>query len=1112
MKIKQKAYNLAVFLFIWGLVLIMPVLAQEPLPAANKSEILRYREQQDIFSNDLQGLGYSEAAQIIKDETSSETKLSYYYKQGKDYFDNGQYEKALMEFNNALDWNRQYKPALKYVGLIEEKMRQQQQLKKKEELAEKKTKEEEERRQENENARLSREEKAKYEQSIKFELEQYRNFKKLNEAKLKDVLDGKLKQYESEKKIQEELSREREKAKAKNAGLETIARLKAEKEQSEKFLRMKLAKEKEAQLENLEQNKRLAEQQKEKDLAERIAVEEILSLEREKAKHEQFIKLGQEKSKNFKKLNEAGFREKLSQKLKKQDLVKQSRKELLKSQNIPEVKGLETAITQATPDSLELSKIQQGFEDKYTKLFRENEAIKKDYNNLLAQVKELLVDSDRAREFEALLEKNNSALELYRKENERVKKDYNNLLLQVKMLLIYRQRIKKLEGLLEDNKINITSLGREKEVAILEKNELKRRNKEIEQSRSQLLKDRDSYKEAYEKLKDTYEKLYSDAVANKLKVKEYMNDTPLLVQKNKDMEAELKQLRDENGKTMKDYEAALLQLKELMRNSRRAKGLEDILAKSKADLNSLTSERDALKAERSRVLFQMKGLLRDRRRAKKLESLLEESNAEIKTMQKENETAKKGYNSLSAQVKALVIDKNRLKDIEEILEKNKADMSLLVKDSEAVKEENAKLKGKIKQFENEQVKLFHDRDKYKTAYENARNDTAVKELKIGISNLEKEKSGFLSQLKQAQEENETVKKEYNGLLAQVNDLLADKKRLKELEGAVEKNQADKSLLEKDNKSVKAENLELKDKIKGLESLQAQASQARDETVMKNLKQIQKENVLIKKDYALLLAQMKGLLADSRRVKEMETLLEKNKVSIALLQKENESAKVEYTALKGKAGKPEELQKKLAKPGQDKGAQKEFSNESSGKRLKIKEFKAEDINPAKNDNDKESVLKQTDTKDAQLKELNSKFDAEKEQLSNELEKYKKKYSQELEKNNTAAREKNNLPQKFSDVVNKNEALIKETAGMHYNLGVFFIKNSEYDRAVVEFEKAIEMYPEDPYSYYNLGYIYAQYLSDRKKAVKYFRQFLQFVNSGDKDAEWVKDYLLTWEAYK
>ncbi len=780
---------------------------------------------------------------------------------------------------------------------------------------------------------------------------------------------------------------------------------------------------------------------------------------------------------------------------------------------------------------------------------KEKNALKGERSRVLSQLKGLLEDRRRVKKLESLLEGNKAQIKAMQKENDTICKDYNSLLVQVKASIVDKKRLKDVQEALEKNKTDMNLLVKDSEAVKARNAKLKDKIKQFEEEQIKLVKERDTYKIA-------------DSAAKELK-----SGISDLEKEKSGLLSQLKQAQRENETVKKDYEGLLVQVND------RAKGIENTLVKSKANENSLMKEKNALKGERSRVLSQLKGLLEDRRRVKKLESLLEGNKAQIKAMQKENDTICKDYNSLLVQVKASIVDKKRLKDVQEALEKNKTDMNLLVKDSEAVKARNAKLKDKIKQFEEEQIKLVKERDTYKIA------DSAAKELKSGISDLEKEKSGLLSQLKQAQRENETVKKDYEGLLVQVNDLLIDKNRLKELSDIIEKNKACQSLLEKDNDAVKLKNLGLKSRVKELEGLQAQLSKARDEyktayenerndaaknelkdgivklekekndifselkqtkndnenvkkenlelrakieefefqvkaahkqetsdTLMKELKQMQKENELIKKDYASLLAQMKELLADSRKVKEMGALLEKDKVNIALLEKEKEAARTENIALKDKAKKLEKLEKKLIKGTQDKG----YDSESDLKRLKIKEIRPEDIILAKED--RQAALKQTEVKDAQLKELQFKFEAKKKQLSRQAEEYKKKYLKELERNDLAMQSASNLPQKFSDVVKKNEFLTRESAGMHYNLGVFFIKNKEYDRAIVEFEKAIELCPDDPYSYYNLGYIYAQYLIDRGKAVKYFRQYLQFVKNDDKDAEWVKDYLLTWEAYK
>ena len=125
--------------------------------------------------------------------------------------------------------------------------------------------------------------------------------------------------------------------------------------------------------------------------------------------------------------------------------------------------------------------------------------------------------------------------------------------------------------------------------------------------------------------------------------------------------------------------------------------------------------------------------------------------------------------------------------------------------------------------------------------------------------------------------------------------------------------------------------------------------------------------------------------------------------------------------------------------------------------------------------------------------------------------KKQYEEAMVKNRQLEKKAQELPVKLAELARENKVLIKETALMHYNLGVFYTKNKEYARAIAEFEKAIELNPDDPYAYYNLGYIYAEYAVNRPRAVENFRKFLSLIKSDDKDADWVKKYILTWQTW-
>jgi tetratricopeptide (TPR) repeat protein len=85
-------------------------------------------------------------------------------------------------------------------------------------------------------------------------------------------------------------------------------------------------------------------------------------------------------------------------------------------------------------------------------------------------------------------------------------------------------------------------------------------------------------------------------------------------------------------------------------------------------------------------------------------------------------------------------------------------------------------------------------------------------------------------------------------------------------------------------------------------------------------------------------------------------------------------------------------------------------------------------------------------------------------------------------------------------------------MHYNLGVFYSNRKEYSRAIAEFEKAVELVPDDAAAHFNLGYIYAEQLVNRERAIRHFQQYLRYAKHGDKDADWVKRYIVTWQAYE
>ncbi|MCG2713189.1 MAG: tetratricopeptide repeat protein [Candidatus Omnitrophica bacterium] len=134
------------------------------------------------------------------------------------------------------------------------------------------------------------------------------------------------------------------------------------------------------------------------------------------------------------------------------------------------------------------------------------------------------------------------------------------------------------------------------------------------------------------------------------------------------------------------------------------------------------------------------------------------------------------------------------------------------------------------------------------------------------------------------------------------------------------------------------------------------------------------------------------------------------------------------------------------------------------------------------------------------------------LRKQLEEVKNKYDRALAQNKVLENKLERQPREYAEVARENKMLIKRTALMQYNLGVFYTKNKDYPRAIAEFEKAIELNPENAQAYFNLGYIYAEYFEDRAKAIKNFQKYLQLVKKDDKDIDWVKKYILTWQTWE
>ena len=103
-----------------------------------------------------------------------------------------------------------------------------------------------------------------------------------------------------------------------------------------------------------------------------------------------------------------------------------------------------------------------------------------------------------------------------------------------------------------------------------------------------------------------------------------------------------------------------------------------------------------------------------------------------------------------------------------------------------------------------------------------------------------------------------------------------------------------------------------------------------------------------------------------------------------------------------------------------------------------------------------------------------------------------------------------PDKIRDMAAQNTALVKETAEMHYNMGVFFTNNKEFERAEKEYIRALDFDPNNLKVHYNLGYLYAEDLNKQDKAVFHLEKYLQ-IDPNAKESEAVRSYITTLDVW-
>ncbi len=73
-----------------------------------------------------------------------------------------------------------------------------------------------------------------------------------------------------------------------------------------------------------------------------------------------------------------------------------------------------------------------------------------------------------------------------------------------------------------------------------------------------------------------------------------------------------------------------------------------------------------------------------------------------------------------------------------------------------------------------------------------------------------------------------------------------------------------------------------------------------------------------------------------------------------------------------------------------------------------------------------------------------------------------------------------------------------------MGLVYDQSNRYHEAEKEYKRALELFPEDPYTHYNLAVLYDENLNDNRKAIYHYKSYLEICPTA-RDAETVEVWL-------
>ncbi|MBU1087197.1 MAG: tetratricopeptide repeat protein [Candidatus Omnitrophica bacterium] len=280
--------------------------------------------------------------------------------------------------------------------------------------------------------------------------------------------------------------------------------------------------------------------------------------------------------------------------------------------------------------------------------------------------------------------------------------------------------------------------------------------------------------------------------------------------------------------------------------------------------------------------------------------------------------------------------------------------------------------------------------------------------------------------------------------------------------------------------------------------------------------LKKEYEAVVKDRENLLAQMKILLQYKNEItqaKQQLSLVEQERAKWEMEKETNISANKRLQSVNDHLiSKLDNLQADLFQVQSERDEMRKTLSKSKAGYIIVddlnKKIKEQEKEISRLESNLAKMQKEVDSASDQI----AKAEATADVLRNQVKEVKDKYKKSVTTNKKLEHKINRQPKEYAEIARENKILVKRTALMHYNLGVFYSEKKEYTRAIAEFEKTIELNPEDPQAYFNLGLIYAEQFEDRSKAISRFQKFLMLTKKEDQDVDWVKKYILTWQTWE